>query len=185
MYNGQNEYVPHKKRTKSLLNGHRLHMGYSSRKLCYLSWSWQFTTQVERTSTDTYKIPTGCHRHEKWTDRTRAGQTAYQRMSNIHIYLVASVGSFEHIQNLPTDRTGENGFHLTWNAFTALGTNKKRLQTDTNDQRILLSVSAIPYGVTVTQRIKVTDAERTEKLQKMFIQLWKLSQWRWMSMPKS
>ena len=33
-----------------------------------------FTTQVERTSTDTYEIPTGCRTHE---NRTTTGQTAY------------------------------------------------------------------------------------------------------------
>ena len=37
MYNGQNEYVPYKKRTKRSLNDHRMRMRYSSRELSYLS----------------------------------------------------------------------------------------------------------------------------------------------------
>ena len=52
-------------------------------------------------------------------ERTRTGQTAYKRTSNGHHYPVASVRSFEHVQNLPTDKTGQNGHHLTRNAFTA------------------------------------------------------------------
>ena len=60
-------------------------------------------------------------------ERTRTGQTAYQRTSNV--------------QNLPTDKTGQNGHQLTRNAFTARGTDKKRMRTDTNGLRILLSVT--------------------------------------------
>ena len=37
--------------------------------------------------------------------------------------------------------------------------------------------SSEPYGAVTYQRIKVTDAKRTEKVQKMFIQCWKSSQW--------
>ena len=60
MYNGQNEYVTYKKRTKRSLNEHTMRMRYSSKELCYLSCSWSFTIQVELTSTDTYRIPRGC-----------------------------------------------------------------------------------------------------------------------------
>ena len=56
MYNGQNEYVTYKKRTKLSLNEHTMHMRYSSKELCYLSCSWLFTIQVEWTSTDTYRM---------------------------------------------------------------------------------------------------------------------------------
>ena len=84
MYNGHNEYVPYKKRTKRSLNDQRKRMRYSSLELYYLSWSWPFTPQVKRTSTDTYRIPTGCPTHENRINHTRTGQTAYQRTSNVH-----------------------------------------------------------------------------------------------------
>ena len=86
MFNGQNEYLPYKKRTKRSLNDHRMRMRYASRKLSYQSCSWPFTAQVERTSTDTYRIPTGCRNNENRTKRTRTWQAAYmyQRMSNVH-----------------------------------------------------------------------------------------------------
>ena len=85
MYNGHNEYVPYKIRTEHSLNDHRMRMWFSSRKLCYLSCSWPFTTPVVRTSTDTYRIPTGIQTQENRTNRTWTGQTAYQRMSNVHL----------------------------------------------------------------------------------------------------
>ena len=84
--------------------------------------------------------------HGNPTNHMRTGQTAYQRMVTfIHrTYLSGGVvRSFEHVQNLPTDRTGQNGYHLTRNAFTAWGTDKKRMQTDMNRQRILLSVTGL------------------------------------------
>ena len=84
MYNGQNEYAPYKKRTERSLKDHRMRKRYSSRKLSYLSCSWPITTQVERTSTDTYKMMTGCRNNENRTNRTRTGQTAYQHTSNVH-----------------------------------------------------------------------------------------------------
>ena len=79
MYNGQSEYVPNKKQTKRSLNDHRKRMPYSFR-----SCSLLFTIQVEGTSTDTYRIPTGCQTHENRTYHTRTGQTAYQRTSYVH-----------------------------------------------------------------------------------------------------
>ena len=82
-----------------------------------------FTTQVERTSTDSYRIPTGCRTHENRTNRTRTGQTAYQRTNNVHppdIFIPwRPFEVLNIVQNLPTDRTGQNGYHLTPNAFTA------------------------------------------------------------------
>ena len=84
MYNGHTEYVQYKKRTKRSMTAQRMRIRYSSIELCYLSWSWPFTTQVERTSTDTYRIPTGCQTHAKRTNCTRTGQTAHQRTSNLH-----------------------------------------------------------------------------------------------------
>ena len=100
MYDWQNEYVPNKKQTKRCLNDHRMHMRFSSGKLCYLSCIWPFTTQVEQTSTDTYRIPTGCWLHDNRTNCTRTGQTAYQRLSIIHLpYIFIRWRLFD--QNLP------------------------------------------------------------------------------------
>ena len=98
------------------------------------------TTQVERTSTDTYRIPTGCLTHE---NRTNCILTHKKRSSTEHLYPVASVRSFEHVQNLPMDKAGQNGYYLTRNTFTAWGTDKKRMWTDTNRQRILLSFTRL------------------------------------------
>ena len=81
-------------------------------------------TQVERTSTDTYRIPIGCLTHENRTNRIL---THKKRASTEHLYPVVSVRSFEHVENLPTDKTGQNGYNLTRNAFTARGTDKKRM----------------------------------------------------------
>ena len=86
------------------------------------------TTSVERTSTDTYSIPDA-----------REPDKHKKRSSTENLYPVASVRSFEHVQNLPTAKTGQNGYCLTRNAFTAWGTDEKRMCTDTNEQRILLS----------------------------------------------
>ena len=78
------------------------------------------TTRVERTSTDTctYRIPTGCLTRENRTNRIL---THKKRTYTEHIYPVASVRSFEHIQNLPTDtcKTGQNGYYPTRNDFIA------------------------------------------------------------------
>ena len=74
------------------------------------------TSQAERVSTDTSRIPTGCLTNENRTNRIL---THKKRSSTENLYPVASVRSFEHVQNLPTDKTGQNGYYLTWNAFTA------------------------------------------------------------------
>ena len=74
------------------------------------------TALVERTSTDTctYRIPTGCLTHENRTNRIL---THKKRSSTKLLYPVAAVRSFEHVQNLPTDNTGQNGYYLTRSAF--------------------------------------------------------------------
>ena len=74
------------------------------------------TTQVERTSTDTYRIPTGCLTHENWTTRIL---THKKRSSTEHLYPMAFVRSFEHVHILPRDKIGQNGYYLKRNAFTA------------------------------------------------------------------
>ena len=76
--------------------------------------------------------------HENRTNRIL---THKKRSSTAHLYPVVSVRSFEHVQNLPTDKTGQNGYYLTRNALTARGNDKKCMWTDTNGQRILLSVT--------------------------------------------
>ena len=66
------------------------------------------TTQVEQTSTDTYNISTGCLAHENQTNRR-----PFQVLNIL-------------VQNSPKDKTGQNGYYLTRNAFTARGTDKKK-----------------------------------------------------------
>ena len=117
MYNWQNEYVPYKKRTKHSLNDHRMRMRYSSRKLCYLSCSWPLTTQVKRTSTDTYRIHTRCRMHENRTNLTRTGQTAYQCINKVHPpYIFIRWRPFEVLNMSKTcQRIGTDKSDSTWN----------------------------------------------------------------------
>ena len=58
------------------------------------------TNQVERTSTDTYRILTGCLTHENRSNRIL---THKKHSSTAHLYPVVSVRSFEHVQNLSMD----------------------------------------------------------------------------------
>ena len=51
------------------------------------------TAQLERTSRDTYRIPTGCLTHENRTNRIL---THKKRSSTEHLHPVASIRSFEH-----------------------------------------------------------------------------------------
>ena len=60
------------------------------------------TALAKLTPTDTYTIPTGCLTHKKRTNRIL---TRKKRSSTEHLYPVASVRSFEHVQNLSTDKT--------------------------------------------------------------------------------
>ena len=88
---------------------------------------------------DVERMRTGQSAHEPDKPHTKAWVTFIHRT-----YLSGDARSkFWIVQNLPTDtcRTGQNGYRLTRNAFTAWRTNKKRMQTDTNGQRILLSVT--------------------------------------------
>ena len=93
---------------------------------------------------DTYRIPTGCQTHENRTNHTRTGQTTYQRMSNFHPpYIFIRWRPFEVLNMSKTcQRIEQDKTEITWRyAFTAWGTDKKRMQTDTNRQIILLSVT--------------------------------------------
>ena len=91
-------------------------MRYSSVLAVTCSEVDRSTTQIEQTSTDTYRTPTGCLTHENRPNRLL---THKKRSSTEHIYRVASVRSFEQHAN---DKTGQNGYYLTRNAFTARGT---------------------------------------------------------------
>ena len=73
MYNGQNEYVPYKKRTKRSLNDHRVLSGTRPGNSVTCPVVDPFTTQVEQTSRDTYRISTGCRTYENRTNRTTTG----------------------------------------------------------------------------------------------------------------
>ena len=130
MYNGQNEYVPYKKRTKRSLNDHRMRMRYSSRKprYVYLFCSWPFTIQVERTSTDLHRISTGRRTHENRTNRTRTGQTAYQRMSNVHpTYILTRWRPFEVLNMSKTcQRIGPDKTDITWHGTHSLHRERTR-----------------------------------------------------------
>ena len=58
---------------RSLSGTRPFNMRYSSGELRfnrYMSCSWPFASQVDRTSTDTYGIPTGCRTNENRTNRT-------------------------------------------------------------------------------------------------------------------
>ena len=179
MYNGRNEYVPYKKRTKRSLNDHRIHMRYSSRKLCYRSCSWPFTTEVERSSMDTYRIPSGCRTHENRTNRTRTGQAAYQRMSNVHPpYIFISWSPFEVLNMSKTcQRIGPDKTDITWH-----GTHSPHGEWTRKacKQTRLLSITH-PWVLSGKVWSRSTDkgnARRTDrKMQKMFIRWWKSSQW--------
>ena len=96
------------------------------------------TILVKQTSTDTYRIPTGCLTHENWTNCIL---TRKKHSSTSNLYPVASIRSLEHVQNLQTEKTGQNWYYLTPNAFTAWRTDKKRMWKDTHGQRILLSIT--------------------------------------------
>ena len=83
---GQNEYVPFKKRTK--LSGWMITecaCGTRPGNSVVCPVVNPFTTQVERTSTNSYRIPTGCRTHKNRTNRTGTGQTAYLHTSNVHL----------------------------------------------------------------------------------------------------
>ena len=59
-------------------------------------------------------------------------------------YLSGGVGrSFEQVQNLPTDKTGQNGYHLTRNAFThRMGNGREETHANGHERtEILLSVT--------------------------------------------
>ena len=68
------------------------------------------TALVERTSKYTYRMHTGYLTRENRTNRIL---THKKRSSTEHLYPVASVRSFKHVQNLLTDKTGQNGYYLT------------------------------------------------------------------------
>ena len=107
----------------------------------YMSWSWpSFNSgrrDIDGHIQDTYRIP-DARELDKPHTTCNAQETFIHRTS-----LSGGVCSnFEHVQNLPTDKTGQNGYYLTHNTFTSWGTDKKLMWTDTNGQRILLSVTS-------------------------------------------
>ena len=62
--------------------------------------------KFERTSTDIYRIPTGRRTHENRTNRTRTGQTTYQRMSNVHPVTVSDCHTLSDCHSLPDSANG-------------------------------------------------------------------------------
>ena len=80
MYNGQNEYVPYTKATKRSLNEHRMR----TRTRRGNSFTCPAVDRSQLRSNGHQRIHTGCGMHENRTNRTRTGQTTYQRMSNVH-----------------------------------------------------------------------------------------------------
>ena len=67
--------------------------------------------------------------------------TDSDRTSNGCLYPFCPVESFEHVQNFPPDGTDINGHHRTRNGFTGLETDIKRIRTDTNGLKEVLSVT--------------------------------------------
>ena len=95
-------------------------------------------TQVEQTSTDTYRIPTGY--------RTQEDTNAHVTFIHRHLYPVASNQNFEHVQNLPIGKAGHNQISPDMKPIRCMRKRQKCMRTDTNRQRILLSVS-IPLAL--------------------------------------
>ena len=87
---------------------------------------------------DKNRISTGDVTHEFRTNRivTDSDLTSNGRLSPF-----CPVESFEHVQNLPPDRSDINGHHRTRNGFTGLETDIKRIRTDTNGLKEFLSVT--------------------------------------------
>ena len=67
--------------------------------------------------------------------------TDSDRTSNGCLSPFCPVESFEHVQNLAPDGTDINGHHRTRNGFTGLETDFKRIRTDTNGLKEVLSVT--------------------------------------------
>ena len=67
--------------------------------------------------------------------------TDSDRTSNGRLCPFCPVESFEHVQNFPPDGTDINGHHRTRNGFTGLETDIKRIRTDTNGLKKVLSVT--------------------------------------------
>ena len=67
--------------------------------------------------------------------------TDSDRTSNGRLCPFCLVGSFEHVQNFPPDGTDINGHHRTRNGFTGLETDIKRIRTNTNGLKKVLSVT--------------------------------------------
>ena len=64
---------------------------------------------------DTYRMPKA---REPGKPHTNAQETFISSTENLN-NPVTSVRSFVHVQNLPIDKTGQNGHYLTQNAVTA------------------------------------------------------------------
>ena len=70
------------------------------------------SNEYRRMHTGYMCVPTGCPRHENRANRIL---THKKRSSTENLNPVASVRSFEHVQNLPTDtcKTEQKGHYLT------------------------------------------------------------------------
>ena len=90
------------------------------------------------TLTDKNRIGTGDVTHEFRINRM---VTDSDRTSNGHLCPFCPVESLEHVQNFPPDGTDINGHHRTRNGFTGLETDIKRIRTDPNGFKKVLSVS--------------------------------------------
>ena len=100
-----------------------------------------------RTLTDKSWISTGDVTHEFRTNRM---VTDSDRTSNGRLCPFCLVESFEHVQNFPPDGTDINGYHRTRNGFTGLETDIKRIRTDMNGLKEILSVTHPLARVTAT-----------------------------------
>ena len=102
------------------------------------------TTEVELTSTDTYRIYTGLRMHENWTNHTIIGQTAYQRTSNVrqpNVFIRCRpfkvLNTSKTCQQIGLDKTDItwHGTHLSHEEL------KRNIWMDTNGQTNLLFIT--------------------------------------------
>ena len=87
---------------------------------------------------DKNRISTGDETHEFRTNHMVMDSDCTSNGCLCPFYLVES---FEHVQNFPPDGTDINGHHRTRNGFTGLETDIKRIRTDMNGLKEVLSVT--------------------------------------------
>ena len=88
--------------------------------------------------------------------------TDSDRTSNGRLCPFCPVESFEHVQNFPPDGTEINGHHRTRNGFTGLETDIKRIRTDTNGLKEVLSVTHPLAGVNRLNKAVLTRKTKIE-----------------------